>query len=188
MKITIYCIGKLKENYWKDACAEYLKRLKPYADTSIVELPDYPCKQNASEAEITAVKEKEADLNGKRILVVEDNDINREIAEAVLQKRGIITETAVNGQEAVEMFSSHVPGYYDLILMDIRMPIMGGLTATKRIRSMERDDAETIPIVAMTANAFSKDVEASLDAGMDAHLSKPIEPNLLYSTISKFVS
>ena len=142
----------------------------------------------AGEADGPTVQEKEADLNGKRILVVEDNDINREIAEAVLQKRGIITETAVNGQEAVEMFAAHVPGYYDLILMDIRMPIMGGLTATKRIRSMERDDAETIPIVAMTANAFSKDVEASLDAGMDAHLSKPIEPNLLYSTISKFVS
>jgi len=131
---------------------------------------------------------EEVNLNGKRILVVEDNDINREIAEAVLQKRGIITETAVNGQEAVEQFSSHVPGYYDMILMDIRMPIMSGLTAAKRIRAMDRDDAAEIPIIAMTANAFSKDVKASLEAGMNAHLSKPIEPNLLYSTISKYIS
>ncbi|MBP5624417.1 MAG: response regulator, partial [Lachnospiraceae bacterium] len=131
---------------------------------------------------------EEVDLNGKRILVVEDNDINREIAEAILQKKGIVTETAVNGQEAVEMFASRVAGYYDMILMDIRMPVMSGLTATKRIRAMDRDDAAEIPIVAMTANAFSKDVQASLDAGMDAHLSKPIEPNVLYSTISKFVS
>jgi CheY-like chemotaxis protein len=72
--------------------------------------------------------------------------------------------------------------------MDIRMPVMSGLTATKRIRSMERDDAAAIPIIAMTANAFSQDVQASLDAGMNAHLSKPIEPKLLYSTISKFIS
>ncbi len=142
----------------------------------------------AEEGGKTVSKAAEVDLNGKRVLVVEDNDINREIAEAVLQKKGMITETAVNGQEAIEQFSSHAPGYYDMILMDIRMPVMSGLTATKRIRSMERDDAATIPIVAMTANAFSQDVQASLEAGMNAHLSKPIEPKLLYSTISKFIS
>lgn len=130
---------------------------------------------------------EEADLSGKRVLVVEDNDINREIAVAILQKKEVIVETAVNGLEAVELFSGHAPYYYDLILMDIRMPVMSGLTATKRIRAMERDDASEIPIIAMTANAFSKDVQASLDAGINEHLSKPIEPKILYSTISKFL-
>lgn len=130
---------------------------------------------------------EEINLEGKKILVVEDNDINREIAEAILQKKGIVTETAVNGLEAVEKFSSHIPGYYDLILMDIRMPVMSGLTATKRIRAMDRDDASQIPIIAMTANAFSKDVQASFDAGINEHLSKPIEPKLLYETIGRFL-
>jgi len=127
-------------------------------------------------------------IEGKRILVVEDNDINREIAVAILEKKGVITEVAVNGQEAVEQFSLHTPGYYDMILMDIRMPVMSGLTATKRIRAMERDDAKAIPIVAMTANAFSKDVAASKDAGLNEHLSKPIEPKILYRTIAKYTT
>lgn len=145
-----------------------------------------PFKRCADVGRSKAVNE-EVDLNGKRILVVEDNDINREIAVAILQKKGVNVETAVNGLEAVEMFSSHTPRYYDLILMDIRMPVMSGLTATKRIRAMERDDASEIPIIAMTANAFSKDVQASLDAGINEHLSKPIEPKILYSTVSKFL-
>lgn len=138
--------------------------------------------------QIESVKIRDEDLEGKRVLVVEDNDINREIAVAILEKKKIVTETAVNGQEAVEQFASHSPGYYDLILMDIRMPVMSGLTATKRIRAMERDDAANIPIIAMTANAFSKDIQASLDAGINEHLSKPIDPKLLYRTIVKYTS
>lgn len=136
-------------------------------------------------------REKESveikDLTGKRILVVEDNEINREIAVALIKKKGMLAEVAENGQEAVEQFTSHAPGYYDVILMDIRMPVMSGLTATKRIRAMEREDGKTIPIVAMTANAFIRDVEASFAAGLNEHLSKPIVPNKLYETISKFV-
>ena len=143
--------------------------------------------------EVCGLKEKEnedlseKDLSGLRVLLAEDNDINREIGVAILKKKGMIPETAVNGEKAVEAFSSHEPGYYDIILMDIRMPVMSGLTATKRIRAMEREDAKTIPIIALTANAFSKDVQASLDAGLNEHLSKPIEPKLLYETIAKYV-
>lgn len=138
--------------------------------------------------QIEPIKIRDEDLEGKRILVVEDNDINREIAVAILEKKKIKTEIAVNGQEAVEQFAKHSPGYYDLILMDIRMPVMSGLTATKRIRAMDRDDAAAIPIVAMTANAFSKDVQASIDAGINEHLSKPIDPKLLFRTIIKYTS
>ncbi len=143
--------------------------------------------------EVCGLKEKEnnnlseKDLSGLRVLLAEDNDINREIGVAILEKKGMIPETAVNGEKALEAFTMHEPGYYDIILMDIRMPVMSGLTATKRIRAMEREDAKTIPIIALTANAFSKDVQASLDAGLNEHLSKPIEPKLLYETIAKYV-
>lgn len=128
------------------------------------------------------------DISGRRVLVVEDNDINREIAVALLEKRKVIAETAVNGQEAVDMFANHEPGYYDLILMDIRMPVMTGLEATKAIRKLEREDATQIPIVAMTANAMDKDVKASERAGLNEHLAKPIEPKVLYDTIAKYVN
>ncbi len=139
-------------------------------------------------AVIESLEVRDEELSGKRILVVEDNDINREIAVAILNKKGILTDVAINGQEAVEQFAGHTPNYYDMILMDIRMPVMSGLTATKRIRAMERDDAATIPIIAMTANAFSKDVQASLDAGLNEHLSKPIDPKILYATIAKYTA
>ena len=138
----------------------------------------------------TVIRERQTaestDISGMRILIVEDNDINREIAVALMEKKGAMTEVAVNGQEAVEMFASRAPFYYDLILMDIRMPVMSGLTATKRIRAMERDDAASIPILAMTANAFGKDAAASFDAGMNEHLVKPIDPKLVYKTIAKY--
>ena len=157
----------------------------PGAGTTIKVVLDF---EIAKDSPAHMIKYEDADLNGKRILVVEDNDINREIAVALLEKKGMIAETAVNGQDAMEKFSSHTPGHYDLILMDIRMPVMSGLKATKFIRAMERDDARQIPIIAMTANAFNKDVQASLDAGMNEHLSKPIEPRSLYNTIAKYVS
>ncbi len=142
--------------------------------------------------EVCSLKEKEndnlteKDLTGLRVLLAEDNDINREIGVAILEKRGMLPETAVDGEKAVEAFESHEPGYYDIILMDIRMPVMSGLAATKLIRAMEREDAKTIPIIALSANAFSNDVQASLDAGLNEHLSKPIEAKLLYKTIAKY--
>ena len=96
-------------------------------------------------------------------------------------------ERAENGKEAVEMFSSHPEGYYDCILMDIRMPVMDGLEAAAAIRALDRPDAATIPILALTANAFDEDVERSLQAGMNAHLTKPVVPEVLYANMSKFI-
>jgi signal transduction histidine kinase/ActR/RegA family two-component response regulator len=122
-------------------------------------------------------------LKGKRVLLVEDNALNREIAETLLASKGMLIESAEDGKKGLDRFLASAPGYYDLILMDIRMPVMNGLEATKAIRSSSHPDAKKIPIVAMTANAYDEDVEESLAAGMNAHLPKPFEPKKLYQTI-----
>ena len=108
-------------------------------------------------------------------MLVEDNELNAEIAEFMLTENGAKVEIVNNGLEAVQHFEASEPGTYDVILMDVMMPVMDGLTATKTIRSLERQDAKTIPIIAMTANAFREDKEKCLAAGMNAHLAKPIK-------------
>ena len=105
----------------------------------------------------------------------------------VLSMREIEADVAENGRIAVELFNAHEPGYYDAILMDMRMPEMDGLEATKVIRSMERPDAQVIPIIALTANAFDDDVQRSMQAGLNAHLSKPIEPDQLFATLESLI-
>ena len=127
------------------------------------------------------------DFSGKRVLLAEDNLINTEVAEMLLGSKGAAVETAENGLRAMEMFSKSEEGYYDAILMDIRMPLMDGLTAAANIRHLSNGDSKTIPIIAMTANAFDDDIEKSKAAGMDAHLAKPIEPDRLYQTLYDFI-
>ncbi|MEG1971994.1 MAG: response regulator [Oscillospiraceae bacterium] len=109
--------------------------------------------------------------------------LNAQIATKLLEKKGVIIEHAENGKIALEMFQKCLPNYYDAILMDIRMPVMDGLKATKEIRSMERNDVKKIPIIAMTANSFDEDVRQCMEAGMNNHLSKPFEPQKLYKTL-----
>lgn len=123
------------------------------------------------------------DFSGKRILLAEDNALNTEVAVMLLKNKGFEVETAANGLRALEMFSKTQKGYYDAILMDIRMPLMDGLTAAASIRHLSNEDAATIPIVAMTANAFDSDMEKSKAAGMDVHLAKPIDPEQMYHTL-----
>ena len=130
---------------------------------------------------------KTVDLKGRRILLAEDVQINAEIIMMVLSMREMEVEHAENGRVAVEMFGSHEPGYYDAILMDVRMPEMDGLEATRKIRSMDRTDAKSIPIIALTANAFDEDVQRSMQAGLDAHLSKPVEPEVLFETLEHLI-
>ena len=120
-------------------------------------------------------KPAEVDFTSKRVLLVEDDELNVEIAKTLLEKDGLTIETAANGQEAVDKFHASKPKYYDAILMDIRMPVMDGLTATKLIRRSEKSDAQTVPIIAMTANAFDEDMKKSVECGMNGHLSKPID-------------
>ena len=131
---------------------------------------------------------KTADLKGRRVLLAEDVPVNAEIMIMVLSMREIEAELAENGRIAVEMFESRDPGYYDAILMDMRMPEMDGLEATRVIRAMDRPDARTIPIIALTANAFDEDVQRSMQAGLNAHLSKPVEAETLFEILESLIS
>ena len=130
---------------------------------------------------------KTADLAHRRILLAEDVTVNAEIMMMVLSMRDMQVDHAENGKIAVDMFAGHEPGYYDAILMDVRMPEMDGLDATRAIRAMDREDARSIPIIALTANAFDEDVQRSMQAGLNAHLSKPVEPELLFETLETLI-
>ena len=132
-------------------------------------------------------KQEKAELKGRHILLAEDIQINAEIMMMVLQARGMEADLAVNGKIAVELFASHEPGWYDAILMDMRMPAMDGLEASQVIRAMDRSDAKKVPIIALTANAFDEDVQRSLQAGLNAHLSKPVDPDNLYETLESLI-
>lgn len=129
----------------------------------------------------------EIQFAGERILLVEDNELNLEVAASLLEMKGLTTESACNGLQALEKFCSTPVGYYDAVLMDIRMPVMDGLEAARNIRLFDKSDAQTIPIIAMTANAFDEDVEKSHAAGMNAHLAKPIDPEKLFAVLQEFI-
>jgi len=141
---------------------------------------------NAGEAQVLQEKPV-ADLSGKRILVAEDNELNWEIASELLQDLGVELEWAENGQLCVEMFEKSQPGYYDAVLMDIRMPVLDGYGATDAIRAMDRPDA-SLPIIAMTADAFSEDIQRCLDHGMNAHVAKPIDIKEVARILSKYLN
>ena len=128
-----------------------------------------------------------AELTGRHILLAEDMVVNAEIMKEVLRMREMVVDHAENGQQAVEMFRAHPEHFYDAVLMDVRMPVMDGLTAAKAIRALRRGDAKEVPIIALTANAFDEDVQRSLQAGMNAHLSKPVEPDQLYATLEDLI-
>ncbi len=128
------------------------------------------------------------DLSGKKILLAEDMIINAEIMNEILKMRGMEVDNAENGKIAVEMFEKSPVGYYAAILMDMQMPIMNGLEATQNIRALNRADSKTVPIIALTANAFDEDVQRSLQSGLNAHLNKPIDPDEIYRTLEKLLS
>ena len=125
-------------------------------------------------------------MEGMRFLAAEDNEINAEILTELLALEGAACEVAVNGQLAVERFQRSKPGEFDAILMDVQMPVMNGHEASRTIRGLEREDARRIPIIAMTANAFAEDEKAALDAGMDAHVAKPLNMDILKKVIKQF--
>ena len=119
------------------------------------------------------------------ILIAEDQEMNAEILSELLDLEGMTSEWAENGKLAVELFEQNEPGHFDAILMDMRMPVMDGLEATRAIRKLDRPDAASIPIIALTANAFEEDVKHCLEAGMNAHLSKPVDIDLLVEKLNK---
>ena len=122
-------------------------------------------------------------MSGYRILLAEDNELNREIAVFLLKDEGISVTEAEDGQQAVELFKEKPAGTFDAILMDLMMPVMDGYTATRKIRELERSDAKTVPIIAMTANAFQEDAEKCIAVGMNAHLAKPLDIEKVKKTI-----
>lgn len=152
-----------------------------FAGTVLDEFREAFHKKNAERAH------KTVDLSHRRVLLAEDVTVNAEIMIMVLSLREIQVDHAENGRIAVEMFEQHEAGYYDAILMDMRMPEMDGLEATRRIRAMDRPDAKRIPIIALTANAFDEDVQRSMQAGLNAHLSKPVEPEILFETLEELL-
>ena len=143
-----------------------------------------------TETEMVSVPEEAAaaELSGRRILLAEDMPVNAEIVKEVLKMKGIETEHAENGSIAAEMFKSNPEGYYDAILMDMRMPVMDGLESTRQIRSASHPDAKSIPIIALTANAFEEDVQRSMQTGINAHLSKPINPEDIFTTLAELIT
>ena len=139
------------------------------------------------DSKVETGEKTEASIRGLHILLAEDNDLNMEIAEFMLQNEGVEVTKAWDGQEAVELFRKSEPGEFDVILMDIMMPVMNGYEAAKMIRSMDREDAKAIPIIAMTANAFAEDRIRAKEAGMDEHVAKPVDVELLIKVIHRLV-
>ena len=143
-------------------------------------------KAKRSDLPPTINPDERQDLSGIKALLVEDNELNMEIAHCMLEDENVIVTEAYNGEEAVRLFTENPPETYDIVLMDIMMPVMDGLTAARRIRESGKTDALTIPIFAMTANTFSEDIEASKNAGMNEHIAKPIEMNKLMGKIVQY--
>ncbi|MCI9223223.1 MAG: response regulator, partial [Oscillospiraceae bacterium] len=138
------------------------------------------------EAEEEQAAEKTRDLTGKRVLLAEDNELNWEIANELLSEEGLVLDWAENGQICVEMLEKSPVGYYEAVLMDVRMPIMGGYEATQVIRTLDRADRD-LPIIAMTADAFAEDVKRALDCGMNAHIAKPIDVREVMRLLAKYI-
>ena len=137
----------------------------------------------AAEEEVAATAE---DVRGLRVLLAEDNNLNAEIACTLLEDCGVTVTRAANGKQVVDAFANASAGQFDAILMDVMMPVMTGLEATKEIRALNRPDAKKIPILAMTANAFAEDAKKCLDAGMNAHLAKPLDIQKVIAALAKF--
>ena len=171
-KLTDYLGGRLEFKSNKGQGTEFKLYLDLELDQEMPEVAEIPENQGYNFA-------------GKTVLLVEDDEINSEIARNLLSRRGLLVDTAENGRVALNKFMMNAPGTYDLILMDVRMPLMDGLEATRRIRASGKSDAKRIPIVAMTANAYEKDEQCSMEAGMDAHLTKPVETGVLYETVQR---
>lgn len=160
---------------------------KPLFKSKLLHILRRFAEKDVTQPQITPIRLSDADYSGKRILLVEDNDSNREIAEEIIGSTGACIESAINGLDAVEKVNHSIEGYYQMILMDIQMPIMDGYEATRQIRALAREDIKEMPIIAMTANAFSEDVTNAIKAGMNHHLAKPIDISALMSILSKYL-
>lgn len=160
---------------------------KPLFKSKMLHVLQLFCQSRCTEPLPLTKEEPNPDLAGKKILLVEDNELNREIAEELLQMNGLSVDSVENGQLAVERFQASDCGEYDCILMDIQMPVMNGYEATETIRALSRKDAKTIPILALTANAFASDLGKAHSVGINAHIAKPIDTKLLFDVMRKWI-
>jgi len=144
--------------------------------------------KDAVRSEVNNAGEDNASLYGKRILIAEDNELNVEVITGLLEQIQIQVDTAANGSEAIEMFSRSQTGNYDAILMDLQMPIMDGYEATEQIRSLDREDAVQVPIIAMSADVFEESANTAIERGMDGYISKPFNNDQLFRTLKKLIN
>lgn len=180
--MTAYSWDDIREEALEVGVENYLE--KPLFASTIIE----KLTRIARQSNMTVFKGKNrARLEGRRILLAEDVEINAEILMDMLEMENIKVDHAVNGKIAAELFEKSTAGIYSAILMDVRMPVMDGLEAARTIRSMDREDAKRIPIIALTANAFDEDVQLSMQAGMNAHLSKPVEADRLIRILGELI-
>ena len=182
--ISAYDYVEIEEEFIRAGADAFIT--KPLFKSKLLHILKSFCSKNRTAAE-TKPCFKAHTLSGKRILLAEDNEMNRQIAVELLQMRGITVETAENGLLASEMFLQSPSGYYDAILMDIQMPVMDGYDSTAKIRSMAREDALNTPIIALTANAFVSDIVKAQSVGMNDHVSKPVDISRLVSVLEKWI-
>ena len=158
------------------------------AGTTVTLVMKYPVYKGETKEQSSGKKSEqyEYDFNGMRVLLCEDHPLNRQIVVQLLKKQGIQIDTAENGKIGLEIFEHSEEGYYHVILMDVRMPVMDGIATARAIRNLDKADALTVPILAMTANAFEEDKKETQQAGMNEHLAKPVEPAKLYQTLAKY--
>lgn len=184
--VSAYDLSDIENEFIKAGADAFIT--KPLFKSKMLHVLELFCSSNTFKNTNTHIEEMSSELCGKRVLLVEDNELNREIATELLSMQGILVESAKNGKEAVEMFSASKLKYYTAILMDIQMPIMDGYQATNLIRNMARLDAQTIPIIALSANVFVSDVKAAKMAGMNDHIAKPIDVKYLIDIIKKYIN
>ena len=188
---VIILTGYNRDDFEEDARDDGIDGImsKPlFSDSLLREIHGVLLKKAGMEpSEIENMEDADRNLAGYHVLMAEDVEQNAEILQDLLELEEVSVDHAVNGARAVEMFDESPEGYYAAVLMDVRMPVMDGLAATRKIRALPRPDAKTVPIIAMTANVYDEDVERSLQAGMNVHLSKPIEPDRLYDTLARLI-
>jgi len=183
--ISAYDYSGVEEEFIQAGADAFIT--KPLFQSKVLHVLKMFCTKKNKKAERIKPEEGQSILCGRRLLLVEDNEINREIAAELLEMRGIAVDSAENGAVAAQMFRESEPGYYTAVLMDIQMPVMDGYEATAAIREMSRKDAASVPIIALTANAFIADIGKAQNAGMNAHVSKPIDMDRLVATIEKCI-
>ena len=183
--ISAYDYSEIEDDFIRAGADAFIT--KPLFKSKMLHVLQLFISSGKAGASKKAEEVKNCSLSGKRVLLAEDNDLNREIAEEILKMHDMIIDSVENGKRAVEVFEASVPGKYDAILMDIQMPVLDGYEATAAIRSLNRDDARTIPILALTANAFAADVGRAHSVGMNDHIAKPIDVSHLFGTLQKWI-